>query len=64
MKPLIKCTNIERIKQNIETIHFEMDKEDYKKLNDFRNLEFDNVKIDWNHTGNGITIDQLANQFK
>lgn len=64
MKPLIKCTNVERIKQNIETIHFEMNKEDYKKLNEFRSVEFDNVKIDWNSTGDGVAIDQLANQFK
>ncbi len=64
MKPLIKCTNVERIKQNIEAMNFEMDKEDYKKLNNFRNLEFDNVKIDWNHTGDGVEIDQLANQFE
>ena len=64
MKPMIKCTNIERINQNIEAMNFEMEKEDYKRLNDFRNIEFDNVKIDWNATGEGISIDQLANQFE
>ena len=64
MKPLIKCTNIERINQNIEAMNFEMEKEDYKRLNDFRNIEFDNVKIDWNATGEEISIDQLANQFE
>jgi hypothetical protein len=41
-----------------------MEKDDYKKLNEFRNKEFDNVKIDWNFTGDGVTIDQLANQLE
>jgi len=60
--PLIKSTNIERIKENLESIHFEMDEEDYESLNNFRSKEFDEVKIDWNWNG-GVTIDQLANQF-
>ena len=41
-----------------------MNKEDYEKLNIFRNEEFDKIKIDWNYTGEGVTIDQLANQFE
>lgn len=64
MKPLIKCTNIERLNQNIDAMNFEMEKEDYKKLNEFRNQDFDNIKIDWNNTGDGVTIDQLANQLQ
>lgn len=63
MKPIIKCTNIERIKENLEAINFTMDKSDYKKLNDFRSEEFDNIKIDWENTNDGISIDQLPNQF-
>lgn len=60
--PLIKSTNIERIKENLDSILFEMDEEDYERLNNFRNKEFDEVVIDWNWNG-GVTIDQLANQF-
>jgi hypothetical protein len=40
-----------------------MSEEDYNKLNAFRAEEFDKVVIDWAGNG-GITIDQLANQFK
>ncbi len=61
--PLIKCTNIERINENLSAIDFEMEKEDYRKLNEFRNKDFDNVEIDWYCKG-GVTIDQLANQFE
>lgn len=64
IKPIIKCTNIKRINENLESLEFEMQKVDYIRLNNFRNKEFDNIKIDWNYTGEGITIDQLANQFE
>lgn len=61
--PLIKSTNIDRINENISSLDFEMSKDDYNKLNEFRNEEFDNVKIDWQGCG-GVTIDQLANQYE
>lgn len=63
LKPIIKCTDIDRINENIESINFEMKKEDYEKLNKFRNIDFDSIKIDWNNSGEGIQIDQLANQL-
>ena len=40
-----------------------MIKEDYEILNNFRNKDFDNIKIDWDNSGDGVQIDQLANQF-
>lgn len=61
--PLIKCTNINRIDENLSAIDFIMEEEDYRKLNEFRNKDFDNIEIDWYCKG-GITIDQLANQFE
>lgn len=64
IKPIIKCTNIERINENLESLEFEMEKADYEKLNNFRNDDFDKVKIDWDYIGEGVTIDQLANQFE
>ncbi len=63
MNMLIKSTNIDRINENLEAINFEMEKADYELLNSFRNKSFDNVKIDWKFTGDGVTIDQLPNQF-
>ncbi len=63
MITLIKSTNIARIEENKQAIEFEMDKDDYEKLNCFRSEEFDKIEIDWNDNG-GIPIDQLANQFE
>lgn len=64
IKTIIKCTNIERINENLEALKFEMEKQDYEKLNNFRNKDFDDIKIDWYYTGEGVNIDQLANQFE
>lgn len=61
--PIIKSTNVERIKENLTALDFTMEKEDYQKLNDFRSKEFEEVQIDFLGSG-GITIDQLANQFE
>lgn len=61
--PLVKSTNIDRISENIYSLNFDMSREDYEKMNQFRSNEFDSVVIDWNGAG-GVSIDQLANQFE
>ena len=60
---LIKSTNCDRIDENIKSLDFEMEENDYKRLNDFKNEEFENIKIDWDNVGDGISIDQFPNQF-
>ncbi len=59
--PLIKSTNKDRIKENIEALDFEMEKADYEKLNKFQNEKINSIEINWNEES-GVTIDQLANQ--
>ncbi len=60
---LIKSTSIDNISSNLEALDFTMDKEDIKKLNDFKHEGFDSIQIDWAETGNGVLIDKLASQF-
>ncbi len=60
--PIVKTTNKNNIKENLEALSFEMDKEDYEKLNSFRSKEFDSLQVDWDDAG-GITIDKYPNQF-
>jgi len=59
--PLIKSTNVNRIKENIESLDFDMDTEDYDILNKFQNEKINSIEINWEDES-GITIDQLANQ--
>ena len=59
--PLIKSTNVNRIKENIESLDFDMDTDDYDILNKFQNEKINSIEINWEDES-GITIDQLANQ--
>ena len=59
--PLIKSTNKDRIKENIEALDFEMEKADYEVLNNFQNKKMNSIEISWNEES-GVTIDKLANQ--
>lgn len=59
--PLIKSTNISRIKENIAALDFEMEKADYELLDEFQNEKINTIQINWNDES-GITIDQLPNQ--
>lgn len=59
--PLIKSTNISRIKENIASLDFEMEKADYELLDEFQNEKINTIQINWNDES-GITIDQLPNQ--
>ena len=59
--PIIKSTNLYRIKENIDSISFDMEKADYKVLDDFQNEKINSIEVNWNDES-GISIDQLANQ--
>lgn len=59
--PLIKSTNLDRIKENVDSIDFDMEDADYKVLNDFQNEKINSIEVNWNDES-GISIDQLANQ--
>lgn len=60
---LIKSTSKDNIDSNLEALSFTMDKEDAERLNKFRHFGFDSIRIDWSGNGNGVVVDQLANQF-
>lgn len=60
---LIKTNTIQNIDSNLEALDFVMEKEDLKILNDFQDERFNQMEIDWKNQG-GVSIDQLANQFK
>lgn len=63
LNTIIKTNTIQNIDSNLETLDFTMEREDLKILNDFQDERFNEIDIDWKNQG-GVTIDQLANQFK
>lgn len=60
---LIKTNTIQNIDSNLEALDFTIEKEDLERLNDFQDERFHQIEIDWKNQG-GVSIDQLANQFK
>lgn len=61
--PITKANKKEHIKLNMEALNFEMEKEDYERLNNFRCGEFDKLSVDWEDNG-GIPIYKFANQIE
>lgn len=61
--PITKANKIEHIKLNLEALNFEMEQQDYQRLNDFRCEEFDKLEVDWEGVG-GIPIYKFANQVE
>lgn len=61
--PITKANKVEHIKLNLDALNFEMAKEDYERLNDFRCKEFDDLEVDWDDNG-GIPIYKFANQVE
>ena len=61
--PITKANKVEHIKLNLDALNFEMTKEDYERLNDFRCKEFDDLEVDWEDNG-GIPIYKFANQVE
>ena len=63
MIPIVKSRSIKHVKENLESLNFEIKKNDIDKLNEFRSQEFDSINIDWEDSGKGIPIYKYANQF-
>lgn len=61
---LVKTSNKDRVKENMESLDFVMEESDINTLNNFRDERFDNIKIDWDNSGAWIPIRKYANQFE
>lgn len=61
--PLVKSENINHIDENLEAMTLTLDNDDLKKLNEFRPPNWKSPKIDWDKTGDGISISKLPDIF-
>lgn len=59
---LIKSSNKQHIKENIDSLSFKMTAKDYKILDEFRNKEFDKIPFSYFNEQGKIRIDQIPNQ--
>lgn len=61
--PITKSETIKHIDEHLAAFNFTIDAEDVDKLNSWRHPKWKTPKIDWDHSGEGVTIDQLSNVF-
>ncbi len=59
---LIKSSNKEHIKENLESLNFTMTKAEYALLDKLRNPEFDKIPFSYKNEEGKIRIDQIPNQ--
>ena len=62
IRVLCKCTDVTHIDENLSSLSFEITKEDYEKLDNFRSPFFDNLKLKYCEEGDGVIIHQVPNQ--
>ena len=64
LHPLVKSETLAHIDENLAALEFAMDKDDLKKLTDFRVPNYKSTRIDWFMKGKeGIFIHALPNVF-
>jgi len=61
--PLTKSENLEHIDEHLAALDFKLENEYKQLLDNFRITDYTAPPIDWNHSGIGVSIDQLSNIF-
>jgi len=61
--PIVKSSTIAHIDENLASFDFQIEQTDLDKLNNFEVPNYTTPKIDWDETGDGVTIYQLPNKF-
>lgn len=62
IKVLCKCTFVSHIDENLTSLDFDMEDADYKRLDSFRVPFFDNMKVKYRESDEGVLIHQVPNQ--
>ena len=62
--PMVFSTKFDHIKENFESQNFKMSDEDILEINKFRVDGYSKPKVDWNKTGDGISVALLPDQFE
>ena len=62
IKVLCKCTSVSHIDENLISLDFDMEDADYKRLDSFRVPFFDNMKVKYRESDEGVLIHQVPNQ--
>ena len=61
--PISKSESVIHIKEHLSSLDFTLDREDLKKLDEFRPPNYKPPLVYWGASGDGVRIDQLSNVF-
>lgn len=62
--PMVMSSNKAHIDENIESLEFKMTETEYDQITNFRPDNYSPPEIDWEHTGNGVSIVNLVMNFE
>lgn len=62
--PMVMSKNILHIQENIESVNFKMEESEYQEINKYRVPNYNHPKVDWDKTGDGISVSLLPAQFE
>lgn len=62
--PMIFSKSIEHINENWQALDFTMDESDITRMNAYRVKNYNKPKVDWDKTGDGISVSLLPDRFE
>ena len=62
--PMVFSSNINHIKENIESLNFVIENKDLERINNYRIKNYKKPKVDWDKTGDGISVALLPDKFE
>lgn len=62
--PMVFSSSIDHIKENFESLNFEIENSDLEKINNYKINNYKKPKVDWDKTGDGISVSLLPDKFE
>lgn len=62
--PMVFSSNINHIRENIESVNFIVENKDLERINNYRIENYKKPKVDWDKTGDGISVALLPDKFE
>ncbi len=62
--PMVFSSSVNHIQENMESLKFRIDTIDLEKINNYRVENYKKPKVDWDKTGDGISVALLPDKFE
>ncbi len=62
--PMVFSSSVNHIQENMESLNFKIDASDLERINNYRIENYKKPKVDWDKTGDGISVALLPDKFE